>query len=646
VATLATESWTGTNGAAWPAQWTTGGVNSANGTIQGNAGQLTFGTGTSYASGARAQLSGLTATRDLDVTVQVTFSQVTTEEYFWIALRSSPDGVTGTPTNAYFLNLYPANGATSGEVEKRVSGTSTTLSNGLVLGTWTAGVARNVRFQAVGNTVQVKVWNVGAAEPATWNYSTTDTSLSGTTGTVWFGTFVGAGSTPGTVSVDNLTVTDGNGISWVNRTAVQAPRNGTTSHTVNFAPATAGNLLVALTAGGVTSSTPTGWALPTGGSAVNSQGFYLWTKTAAAGESSFTTTHNGSNYPVAVMVYEFGAGSTVLAVNSDAGSGNGSAGTAGLSGVATGSKSFFAAADTGMVVAHGSSPCTWSGVTGLVKDLDLYADPSGTDGYAFSVAHLDSTATSFAPVSTFTSVDNGDVERINFAVNVVTAAPTPQATFAGSGTLAVTGTARPATTAAVSGAGTLGVTGTPTPTGTVALTGSGALTGQPGASLTLAGSGALTRTSATPTVTVAVTFLGAGTFIANSPRQAAFGSTGTLNVTGTFSQGASVTFGGTGQLASSGVAAQWRFYGPITYDYQPIERTYPPNRLVGYLAYGQTVWQDSAGQWHQQYAPNPDALVGALRVYTGGRVWPLTDADRLALIAGGFGDYLALETIT
>lgn len=432
--------------------------------------------------------------------------------------------------------------------------------------------------------------------------------------------------------------------SWVNRTAVQAPRNGTTSHTVSFAAATAGNLLVALVAGGVTSSTPTGWALPTGGSAVNSQGLYLWTKTAAAGESSFTTTHNGSNYPVAVMVYEFPAGSALLVAKGDGGNGNGSAGAAGLSAVAAGTKSFFAVADTGMVVAHGSDPCTWSGVAGLVKDVDLYADPSGTDGYAFSVAYLDgSTATSFAPVSTFPSTDNGDVERINFAVTVITATP---AAFAGSGTLAVTGTAKPATTAAVSGAGALGVTGTPTPTGTVALTGSGALTGQPGGSLAFAGSGLLTGTSATPTVAVAVTFLGAGTLLGNTPRQAAFGSTGTLNVTGSFSQGASVTFDGTGQLTSSGVAAQWRFYGPITYDYQPIERTYPPNRLVGYLAYGQTVWQDSAGQWHQQYAPTPDALVGALRVYTGGRVWPLTDADRLALIAGGFGDYLALETIT
>ena len=95
---------------------------------------------------------------------------------------------------------------------------------------------------------------------------------------------------------------------WINRSVVQGPRNGTTSHTVNFTAATSGNLLVCVAEGAVTSTTPTGWTLQ--GSAVNWTGLYVWSKTATAGESSFSTTHNGSNYPVAFVIYEFAAGST------------------------------------------------------------------------------------------------------------------------------------------------------------------------------------------------------------------------------------------------------------------------------------------------------------------------------------------------
>src|SRR6478752_3702729 len=98
--------------------------------------------------------------------------------------------------------------------------------------------------------------------------------------------------------------------SWVNRTVLSGSSvdpNGTTSHTCTFTAATSGNFLVAVVAGGVTSTTPSGWTLVT--SAINNAGLYVFTKTASASESSFTTTHNGSNYPILGVVYEFYAGS-------------------------------------------------------------------------------------------------------------------------------------------------------------------------------------------------------------------------------------------------------------------------------------------------------------------------------------------------
>ena len=111
-------------------------------------------------------------------------------------------------------------------------------------------------------------------------------------------------------------------VSWLNHAAIEAPRNGTTTHTVTpsagtavagttFFTPTAGRLLVCLAEGSVTSTTPSGWTLPTGGSAINNTGLYVWYKTAA-GNDSLTTTHNGSNYDVIFDFYEFPSGTNAI----------------------------------------------------------------------------------------------------------------------------------------------------------------------------------------------------------------------------------------------------------------------------------------------------------------------------------------------
>lgn len=82
------------------------------------------------------------------------------------------------------------------------------------------------------------------------------------------------------------------------------------------------------------------------------------------------------------------------------------------------------------------------------------------------------------------------------------------------------------------------------------------------------------------------------------------------------------------------------FTGPVVYDYRPLEVTWPPNRLVAYYAYGKTVWRDAAGGWHDKYAPSPDDLDGADRIYPGGRLNPVTQEQAAELVAAGYGDYL------
>lgn len=99
---------------------------------------------------------------------------------------------------------------------------------------------------------------------------------------------------------------------WITRTEGTAARNGTYDHTINFTPAAAGSLLVAVVGGPVTHTMVTaGWTKQLG--PIDSTELAVFTKTAGAGELSFQLTHNGANYPVEYAVYEFAAGSSYYA---------------------------------------------------------------------------------------------------------------------------------------------------------------------------------------------------------------------------------------------------------------------------------------------------------------------------------------------
>jgi len=210
--------------------------------------------------------------------------------------------------------------------------------------------------------------------------------------------------------------------------AISAPRNATATHTVDpstgtvatgtlFTP-TAGNLLVCVVEGAVTSTTPSGWTLPAGGSAINTTGLYVWYRTAAGGDS-FTTTHNGSDYPVIFDFYEFPAGSTFG--TSTAATGVSQAGGAGptLSGL-TGTNLLCAAA--GQDAPGNWGTMTWSSG---VEATDFGVNFGATDGYSYSLAYLeDSVLTSWSSAATCVN-PAPNVERLVFSVAVSAGAPYP-----------------------------------------------------------------------------------------------------------------------------------------------------------------------------------------------------------------------------
>lgn len=223
--------------------------------------------------------------------------------------------------------------------------------------------------------------------------------------------------------------------SFLNHCAISAPRNGTTTHTVDpstgtvasgalFTP-TAGNLLVCVVEGAVTTfgsaagTAPTGWTLPTGAFVVGSTGLYVFTKTAT-GADTLVANHNGSNYPLDFDFYEYAAGSTFSGATASSGvSSNGGANPV-LTGL-TGTNHIFYV--FGLDVSSGGSTTgvTWSSGTKL---FDSGVAFSTTDGYVYSTAvAADSTATS-SPANTATQGSGLTTERITYAVKIAASAAT------------------------------------------------------------------------------------------------------------------------------------------------------------------------------------------------------------------------------
>lgn len=249
---------------------------------------------------------------------------------------------------------------------------------------------------------------------------------------------------------------------WTSHVAIAAPRNGTTSHTVSpssgtavagslFTP-TAGRLLVCVVEGSVTSTTPSGWSLPSGGSAINQTGLYVWTKTAA-GSDSVTTTHNGSNYAVMFHFFEFPSGSTFLGAssNNSVTSGGGGPSLTGL----TGTNLHMHAFGRAIFATSGTGSVAWSSGTELIDSLALTA--SSTDGYLFSIAYVEDSAASSVASSTATwsgtAGGASTAERLTMAINVAAAADVRSATGALTIGLAAAATA----TKTGSSAGSLGI---------------------------------------------------------------------------------------------------------------------------------------------------------------------------------------------
>lgn len=211
---------------------------------------------------------------------------------------------------------------------------------------------------------------------------------------------------------------------WLNHVAIAAPRNTSTTHTVTpssgtvvagtlFTP-TASRLLVCVVEGAVTSTTPSGWTLPSGGSAINNTGLYVWYR-SAAGSDSLTTTHNGSNYPVVFDFYEFPASTTWAGAVSATGVTYLAGAGPSLTGLTGTTQVYGVAGQTTSAARIGPYAGSWGTGAEMVDTSVAY---SSTDGYTYGVTELVD-YTSATASAAWTSTNAGDtVERLMWAVQV------------------------------------------------------------------------------------------------------------------------------------------------------------------------------------------------------------------------------------
>jgi hypothetical protein len=214
---------------------------------------------------------------------------------------------------------------------------------------------------------------------------------------------------------------------WLNKSGGVAARNGTTSRTITFstdgdAPFTPtnGSLLVFLCFGGVTHTVSVGgWTEQL--SPVNSGELSVFTVTAAS-HTTIAITHNGSNYPVNWLAYEFASGSTWTN-----GTGQSVADVDNQTWPALGS---LPGTDQVVIAARGQAqgptggpPAgTWSAP--WVEDYKQSTAHNGaTDGCWMHVGRqINVTATSVTPTSTYSSTNTvNNIQQVVFALNVVQA---------------------------------------------------------------------------------------------------------------------------------------------------------------------------------------------------------------------------------
>ncbi len=206
--TLATETFTGADGAAWPSQWSvatdyTGGSSS----IQSDTGALTSPSGGTYLTAGRV-LSGV-APRGDDTDITFTFTTPSGSagaEMYVAATLNSAGGQLISPDALMLLVAFESG---TGSYIALFQG-STQIGSSVAKSAFTGGQSYGVRFRRASAQVWGRVWPTSGAEPTTWDFQiplaslTTPAPTDGVPGLMMQN---GADGVARTANFDNVVVT-------------------------------------------------------------------------------------------------------------------------------------------------------------------------------------------------------------------------------------------------------------------------------------------------------------------------------------------------------------------------------------------------------------------------------------------------------
>jgi hypothetical protein len=198
------DSFPGADGSVWEtAKWSTdtGTAGTATADVRGGQGRMRF----ENVANARVQMvAKSTKVVDSELLASFRYDSVTTRGYLYFFARGTGNWVNGYPGSSYFVQLV--NNDTSAQLWKSVNGVTTSLVNlpGVAAVTTTK---QWVRMQVKGSTIKVRVWTDGTPEPAAWEVSATDTTVTaaGVSQLKWWRS--SASTAAREVYIDDLTVT-------------------------------------------------------------------------------------------------------------------------------------------------------------------------------------------------------------------------------------------------------------------------------------------------------------------------------------------------------------------------------------------------------------------------------------------------------
>lgn len=203
MAVLATETWTGANGAAWPSQWAVPSGSFGTGTIniQTNRGRIA--PSADYDSVGRYLNIAAASNLEYVVTYRIS-SNVETFGVFGIRTGTAGDPTgSGYPQTGYYAQLYTDGTYAAWQLSRNGQ---VIISEAFPDWAPVANTDYKIRVSAIGSNIAAKLWLGSVAEPAGWDFEWTDSSPLAA-GQIWLGAQAGVATK--NYEFDDLTVTDG-----------------------------------------------------------------------------------------------------------------------------------------------------------------------------------------------------------------------------------------------------------------------------------------------------------------------------------------------------------------------------------------------------------------------------------------------------